>query len=117
MIQETNKLIKYGFLTRRSWWFTATARTRARFARTSLGSLWLGIANLLCSLLLGGVYGAVFKVSNLNTALKFLKTKNFWVSAFDVSAKKDFTKNNWKGNKSDIMENHGRICTARNFSH
>ena len=39
----------------------------------------------------------IFKVSNLNTALKFLKTKEFWISAFDVSAKKDFTKNNWKG--------------------
>ena len=39
----------------------------------------------------------IFKVSNINTALKFLKTKEFWVSAFDVSAKKDFTKHNWKG--------------------
>ena len=33
----------------------------------------------------------IFKVSNINTALKFLKTKEFWVSAFDISAKKDFT--------------------------
>ena len=39
----------------------------------------------------------IFKVSNLNTALKYLKTKDFWISAFDVSASKDFTKNNWKG--------------------
>ena len=39
----------------------------------------------------------IFKVSNINTALKFLKTREFWVSAFDVNAKKDFTKNNWKG--------------------
>ena len=39
----------------------------------------------------------IFKVSNINTALKFLKTKNFWVSAFDTSANKDFTKHNWKG--------------------
>ena len=39
----------------------------------------------------------IFKVSNLNTALRFLKTKNFWVSAFDISASKDFTSNNWKG--------------------
>ena len=39
----------------------------------------------------------VFKVSNINTALKFLKTKEFWVSAFDISAKKDFTKHNWEG--------------------
>ena len=33
----------------------------------------------------------------MNTALKYLKTKEFWVSAFDISAQKDFTKNNWKG--------------------
>ena len=39
----------------------------------------------------------IFKVANINTTLKFLKTKNFWVSAFDISAKKDFAKNNWKG--------------------
>ena len=39
----------------------------------------------------------IFKVSNLNSALKYLKTKDFWISAFDVSAEKDFTKNNWKG--------------------
>ena len=39
----------------------------------------------------------IFKVSNINTALKFLKNKDFWVSAFDVSAKKDFTEHNWKG--------------------
>ena len=39
----------------------------------------------------------IFKVSNINTSLKYLKSKNFWVSAFDVSAKKDFTENKWKG--------------------
>ena len=39
----------------------------------------------------------IFKVSNLNSALKFLKTKDFLISAFDVSANKDFTENNWKG--------------------
>ncbi len=39
----------------------------------------------------------IFKVSNINTTLKFLKTKNFWVSAFDVSANKDFADNNWVG--------------------
>ena len=39
----------------------------------------------------------IFKVANINTALKFLKTKEYWVSAFDTSAKKDFTKHEWKG--------------------
>ena len=45
----------------------------------------------------GTEYIKIFKVSNLNTTLKYLKTKDFWISAFDVSAEKDFTKNEWKG--------------------
>ena len=45
----------------------------------------------------GAEHLKIFKVSNLNTTLRFLKTKNFWVSAFDISASKDFTSNNWKG--------------------
>jgi 23S rRNA (guanosine2251-2'-O)-methyltransferase len=39
----------------------------------------------------------IFKESNINTSLKYLKSHNFWVSAFDVSGKKDFTKNKWEG--------------------
>mgnify|MGYP001498335083 FL=1 len=46
----------------------------------------------------GGVeHMNIFKVSNLSTALKYLKSKDFWVSAFDINATKDFTKNDWKG--------------------
>ena len=46
----------------------------------------------------GGVeHLKIFKVSNLNTALKYLKSKDFWISAFDISAKKDFSKSDWKG--------------------
>ena len=45
----------------------------------------------------GAEHIKIFKVSNINTTLKFLKTKDFWVSAFDISAKKDFTKHNWTG--------------------
>ncbi len=37
----------------------------------------------------------IFKVANINTTLKYLKTNEFWVSAFDTSAKKDFTKHKW----------------------
>ena len=39
----------------------------------------------------------IFKVANINTTLKFLKSKDFWVSAFYISTKKDFTKHDWKG--------------------
>tara|TARA_B100000886_G_C20321008_1_gene448084 strand:+ start:89 stop:832 length:744 start_codon:yes stop_codon:yes gene_type:complete len=45
----------------------------------------------------GTEYIKIFRVSNINTALKFLKSKGFWVSAFDVSAKEDFTKHDWSG--------------------
>ena len=39
----------------------------------------------------------IFKVSNINTTLRFLKTKDFWISAFDVSANKDFISKDWNG--------------------
>ena len=46
----------------------------------------------------GGVeHIKIFRVSNINTTLRFLKTKDFWVSAFDVDASKDFTENKWSG--------------------
>jgi len=40
----------------------------------------------------------VFEVSNINTTLKFLREKNFWVYGFNANANKDFTKINWEGN-------------------
>ena len=39
----------------------------------------------------------IFKESNINTSLKYLKSQNFWISAFDVTAKRDFTKHKWEG--------------------
>ena len=48
--------LKYCFKTRRVWWYTASSRTKARFARTSLGSFWLGLSNLLSILALGAIY-------------------------------------------------------------
>ena len=39
----------------------------------------------------------IFKESNINTSLKYLKSQNFWISAFDSSAKKDFTNHKWEG--------------------
>ena len=58
--------------TRRAWWFTATARTRARFARTFLGSFWLGLSNLLSIAALALVYGTVFKVQDFDTYVVYL---------------------------------------------
>jgi len=56
--------IKFAWRSRRVWWFTATARTKARYVRTKLGNLWLGFTNLLSIAALAGVYGTVFKVQN-----------------------------------------------------
>ena len=49
----------------------------------------------------------IFQVSNVNTTLKYLKTKNFWVSGFDSEAKKDFTSHNWKGNNILLFGSEG----------
>jgi 23S rRNA (guanosine2251-2'-O)-methyltransferase len=39
----------------------------------------------------------IFEVSNINTILKYLKTKNFWICGFDKDGNKDFTEHDWKG--------------------
>ena len=40
----------------------------------------------------------IFEVSNINTTLKYLKTKNFWICGFDKNGDKDFTKYDWNEN-------------------
>ncbi len=64
--------INFSLKTRRLWWFTATSRTRARFARTSLGSFWLGFSNLLSIATLGIVYGTVFAVTDFRSYIIYL---------------------------------------------
>ena len=49
----------------------------------------------------------IFEVSNINTSLKYLKSKNFWVSGFDLEAKKDFTKHDWNGNNVLLFGSEG----------
>jgi lipopolysaccharide transport system permease protein len=66
--------LRFAWSSRRAWWFTATARTRARYARTALGSLWLGLSNLLSIAALSLVYGTVFKVQHFNSYVVFLGT-------------------------------------------
>jgi 23S rRNA (guanosine2251-2'-O)-methyltransferase len=61
----------------------------------------------------GAEHIKIFQVSNVNTALKFLKTKNFWISAFDVSATKDFTTNNWKGKNVLLFGSEGYGIKAK----
>ena len=48
----------------------------------------------------------IFEVSNINTTLKYLKTKNFWICGFDMNGK-DFTKHDWKGNNILLFGSEG----------
>ena len=68
------KAMRFAWSSLRAWWFTATARTRDRFARTTLGSFWLGLSNLLSISVLAVVYGTVFKVQDFNSYVVYLGT-------------------------------------------
>tara|TARA_Y100000590_G_scaffold419469_1_gene521231 strand:+ start:115 stop:864 length:750 start_codon:yes stop_codon:yes gene_type:complete len=52
-------------------------------------------------------YVNVFEVSNINTTLKYLKTKNFWVCGFDINGEKDFTNHDWNGNNVVLFGSEG----------
>jgi|TARA_B110000438_G_C15788796_1_gene639673 23S rRNA (guanosine2251-2'-O)-methyltransferase len=66
----------------------------------------------------GGVeHVKIFKVSNINTSLKYLKSKEYWVSAFDVSAKKDFTSHNWKGKNVLLFGSEGFGLKEKTLMH
>ena len=52
-------------------------------------------------------YMNIFEVSNINSTLKNLKEKNFWVYGFDGKGKKDFTDIEWKGNNILLFGSEG----------
>ena len=39
----------------------------------------------------------IFEVSNINSTLKLLQSKNFWISGFDIQSNKDFASHDWNG--------------------
>jgi len=49
----------------------------------------------------------IFEVSNISTALKYLKTKNFWICGFDKNGEKNFTEHDWKGNNVLLFGSEG----------
>ena len=49
----------------------------------------------------------IFEVSNLSTTLKYLKTKNFWVSGFDKNGTGELTKHSWVGNNILLFGSEG----------
>ena len=52
-------------------------------------------------------YVNIFEVSNINSTLKNLKNKNFWVYGFDEKGKKDFTDIKWEGNNILLFGSEG----------
>jgi len=49
----------------------------------------------------------IFKISNINTTLKFLREKNFWIYGFDSESKKDFSEVKWEGNNVLLFGSEG----------
>ena len=49
----------------------------------------------------------IFKVSNINSTLKYLREKNFWVYGFDNKSKKDFSEIDWSGNSILLFGSEG----------
>jgi len=52
-------------------------------------------------------YINIFEVSNINSTLKSLREKNFWVYGFDARGKKDFTEIKWEGNNILLFGSEG----------
>tara|TARA_B100000941_G_C28387600_1_gene490869 strand:- start:76 stop:819 length:744 start_codon:yes stop_codon:yes gene_type:complete len=52
-------------------------------------------------------YINIFEVSNINSTLKNLKDKNFWVYGFDGKGEKNFTDIEWKGNNVLLFGSEG----------
>jgi len=52
-------------------------------------------------------YINIFEVSNINSTLKNLKDKNFWVYGFDGNGKKNFTDIEWKGKNILVFGSEG----------
>ena len=52
-------------------------------------------------------YINIFQVSNINSTIKNLKDKNFWVYGFDGNSDKNFTDIEWKGNNILLFGSEG----------
>jgi len=96
ILVDTYKTFCDAWNDRRSWWFTASSRSRARFARTLLGSFWLGLSNLFSIIILGLVYKNIFKVNDFDHYIVYLGIGlSLWsyVSSSILSAPSIFTNN------------------------
>ena len=49
----------------------------------------------------------IFEVSNINTTLKYLREKNFWVYGFDANSRENFVDVKWEGNNILLFGSEG----------
>ena len=49
----------------------------------------------------------IFQVSNINTTLKFLREKNFWIYGFEANCEKNFNEIKWNGNNILLFGSEG----------
>ena len=105
--REISDSIKYAIRTRKAWWFIASSRSKERFSRAALGSLWIGLSNLLSVGALASVYGTVFKVPNFWEYLLFLGIGlSLWNTiALAIQSAAGL----FKGNASNIQNTNTRI--------
>ena len=52
-------------------------------------------------------YLNIFQVSNINTTLKYLRDKNFWVYGFTANSHENFTDVEWTGNNVLLFGSEG----------
>jgi len=50
----------------------------------------------------------IFQVANINSTIKYLREKNFWVYAFETGASKEITDIEWKGNNILLFGSEGK---------
>ena len=50
----------------------------------------------------------IFQVANINSTIKYLREKNFWVYAFETGASKEITDIKWKGNNILLFGSEGK---------
>ena len=62
-------------------------------------------------------YTNIFKVTNINTTLKFLREKNFWVYGFSSEGSEDFTKYDWKGKNILLFGSEGDGLKEKTFKY
>ena len=60
----------------------------------------------------------IFQVSNINTTLKFLREKNFWIYGFEAKSNKKFNEVKWDGNNILLFgsEGHGISKHTLNYT-